>query len=181
MFDQRGCVSPQIVFVEDGDVPIETFASYLAAAMERLGSSLPSAPRDAATSAGLQQLRSTAELIADAGGGLVLHGGADGDWTVLVEKDGSAALPATGRVIRLRSFSGLDELASRLGEWGPHLQTMGITGFGEREEEVALICGRAGVARAVGFRAVPFPPPEWYHDGRAPLRELVRWVERARG
>ena len=181
MFDQRGCVSPQIVFVEDGDVPIETFASYLAAAMERLESGLPPGPRDAATSAALRQLRNTAELVSNAGGGVVLDGGDDGDWTVAVERRGSAPLPAAGRVVRLRAFAGLAELARELERWGGHLQTMGLTGFGALEEEVALRCGRVGVVRIVGFRDVPFPAPEWYHDGRAPLRELVRWVERARG
>jgi hypothetical protein len=24
---------------------------------------------------------------------------------------------------------------------------------------------------------MPWPPPEWHHDGASPLRELVRWVD----
>jgi len=181
MFDQRGCVSTQVVFVQGGRAAIEAFASYLAAAMERLEDRLPAAPRDATAAASLQQLRGTAELIADAGGGLVLHGGMVGDWTVLVEEPSTAGLPPAGRFVRLRSFTEIGDLGSLLGPWGEHLQTVGIAGFGGREEEVATICGHAGAARIVGFRAVPFPAPEWYHDGRAPLRELVRWVERSRG
>jgi hypothetical protein len=179
MFDQRGCVSTQVVFVEAGTTPLERFADEVAEALARMERRLPSAPVLEGRSSALQQLRGTAELLAHAGSGYVRHGAGDGPWTVVVESEDGPPLPNAGRMIRLRPFADLDELVACLAPWAEHLQTLGVAGFGDRTEEVALRCGRAGVARVTNLEAIPFPAPEWLHDGRGPLRELVRWVERA--
>jgi hypothetical protein len=60
---------------------------------------------------------------------------------------------------------------------GPHLQTVGVAGCGDRVEGLAEALARVGVLRIAGFVDVPFPPPWWHHDGDGPLRSLVRWVD----
>ncbi len=47
------------------------------------------------------------------------------------------------------------------------------TGIGSFAEGLAAL----GVTRIVPLDEVPFPQPEWLHDGSRPLGELVRWCE----
>ncbi len=77
----------------------------------------------------------------------------------------------------VRPFRTLEELVQGLGPFAPHLQTVGVSGLGDRLLEVAEALGRLGVSRVAPFEAVPFPPPWWHHDGRGPLTDLVRWVD----
>jgi hypothetical protein len=173
LFDRRGCVSPQVLFVE-GDA--RAFASALAAALDRVEARLPSGPVEPSEAAALQQVRGTAELMAATGSGGVLHGG-EAPWTVILEPPGAHHASCAGRTVSLRAIEDVGELRRELRPLAPHLQTVGVAGLGGRTEEVARALGGLGACRVVPFRAVPFPPPWWHHDGRGPLLELVRWVD----
>ena len=178
LFDQRGCVSPQMVWVEEGaETDPVTFATELANALSDLELTLPSVAPDHPEAAALQQARGTAELLAASGPTWIRHGGVDAPWTVVLASEDGLAMPATSRVVRVRPLAGPEELARELRPWAPHLQTLGVAGFGERLDELARACGRVGVSRVVPLAAVAFPPAWWRHDGRGPLTELLRWVE----
>lgn len=177
LFDQRGCVSPQLIFVEEGGLPVERLANALAARLGVLEDGrLPSGPVGTAEASRLQQLRGSAELVAAAGDALLLHGGS-APWTVIVERAAGALGLGAGRTVRIRPVAEAEEVADLLGPLTPHLQTVGVAGLKGRVERLARALGRAGASRVVPFRSVPFPPPWWHHDGRGPLRDLVRWVD----
>jgi hypothetical protein len=194
LFDRRGCVSPQLVWVEEGgEVDPERFADELARALAQLEARLPSGTLGAGEAVRLQQARGTAELLEGVGALRVRHGGSSG-WTVVLEKGagpgreerpnipGTAVAPsAPGRFVRLWPVADLGEVPSLLQPLGVHLQTVGITGAGPRLEALAMALGRVGASRVTPFAAVPFPPPWWHHDGRGPLRDLVRWVDLEQG
>src|SRR5690606_35413771 len=80
----------------------------------------------------------------------------------------------TGRVVIVRPFRAVEELFERVSPHAPHLQTVGVAGLGGRLETVSARLAALGASRICPFRAVPFPPPWWHHDGRGPLRELLR-------
>jgi hypothetical protein len=183
LFDQRGCVSPQIVYVEEGgERTPEAFAEALALALAEIERTLPAGPLDPAAASALHQARGTAELVAGAGVGRVIHGG-PAAWTVYFEPGGGNGAtpppaPSAGRVARVRPLPSLEQLGGRLEPLAGHLQTVGVTGVGpDRIEAVARAAGRLGASRVVAFRYVPFPPPWWHHDGGGPLGDLVRWVD----
>jgi len=177
LFDQRGCVSPQLVYVEEGGErsPGE-FAEALAAALDALEGTLPTGPLDVAEAAALHQARGTAELTEAGGGRRILHGGSAA-WTVLLESASATAVPSVGRIARVRPLAVLGSLPELLAPLSGHLQTVGVAGLGDRLEAVARGVGRMGASRVVPFTAVPFPPPWWHHDGGGPLVDLVRWVD----
>ena len=60
---------------------------------------------------------------------------------------------------------------------GRHLQSVGHAGLGGRLPAIAADLGRVGASRVVPLERLSFPAPWWLHDGRGPLRELVRWLE----
>ena len=177
LFDQRGCVSPQLVYVEEGgEASSEAFAEALARALRALEASLPGGPLEPAEASALQQARGTAELLAGSGEGRVLHGGRAA-WTVLLEPRPEPLPPLAGRFARVRPLASLDALPERLAPLGSHLQTVGHAGLGTRLEPLAGALAQLGASRVAPFRQVAFPPPWWHHDGGGPLTDLVRWVD----
>ena len=179
MFDQRGCVSPQLVHVEEGgEASAAQFAEALAAALSELEPQLPTGPLDARAASALQQVRGTLELLTGRGGIHVWHGGAVAAWTVVLStREDPPELPPVPRLVRVEPLADADRLPHVLRPIAPHLQTLGVAGFGARTEALAVACGRIGVARVVPFEDVPFPPAWWRHDGRGPIADLVRWVD----
>jgi hypothetical protein len=176
-YDQRGCVSPRVVYAEEGGEcsPAE-LADQLARAMADTDARWPTGPLDAGEASRLQQARGTAELMAAADGGRLLHGGSSA-WTVWWAPKDVAQLPVAGRFVVVRPIADASTLAAQLGPLGPHLQTVGVAGLAGRLPAVSKALGEAGASRIAPFRAVPFPPPWWRHDGRGPLLDLVRWVD----
>lgn len=176
LFDQRGCVSPQVVFVEGDRETVAGLARAVADRLARVEERLPSGPLDAERASTLHQVRGTVEMLAAAGEVSVFHGGA-APWTVILESGESSVGACAGRTIRLRSVADVAEVPHLLEPLTPHLQTVGVAGLDERLESLASALGRIGASRVVPFRSVAFPPPWWHHDGRGPLRDLVRWVD----
>lgn len=178
VFDQRGCVSPQIIYVEEsGEVCVSDFIERLATAFGDLETRLPGGELGEEEASTMQQLRGAAELLAASGGGEIYHGGTEATWTVILETEVEPIVPCGGRVVRVVSLADYRELPRLLEPLRGHLQTLGVAGFEERFEALAGQCGRVGITRVVPFGSVPFPPPWWYHDGRGALADLVHWVE----
>lgn len=178
-FDQRGCVSPQVVFVEDGgELPPGDFAHDVAAAMASVEKSLPGGSLDPAEAAALQQVRGTAEVLAAAGTGAEVYHGGDATWTVVFDPAGDLRPSCVGRVVRVVPVRDALEVPSRISAWSTHLQTAGVAGFeGIRLRTLADHLAEVGASRITSFAEVPFPPPWWHHDGGGPLTALVRWVD----
>ncbi len=176
-FDQRGCVCPHSVYVEGGLEEATRLADALGRALERLESELPSGPLASEEGAALQQLRGSAELVAATRGGSVRHGGGK-PWTVIVEpEDEGVGPPTLARGVRVQPVDDPRDVAHRVASVGRHLQTVAHAGLGSRVEAVASALARVGASRIVPLARTSFPPPWWLHDGRGPLRELVRWAE----
>ncbi len=65
-FDQRGCVSPRVLWVEDAGMAVTpaVMADGVADALSRVESTLPSGALDPSERSAVQQLRGTAEMLA---------------------------------------------------------------------------------------------------------------------
>lgn len=178
MFEQRGCVCPHLVLVEEGDgLTPEGFARLLAGALSDLESELPSVFDHVQDSAAVQQLRGVAELQSVSSGGFVASGGETASWTVVFEPESMEGPPTLSRGVRVRPVEDLLKLDEALSSFGRHLQSVGVAGAGSRLTDIAGAVGVLGASRVVPINRLAFPPAWWLHDGRGPLRELVRWVE----
>ncbi len=174
-FDQRGCVSPHVIFVEEGGAATPGgFARELADALGRMEGSLPGGTLDASEAAALHQLRGTAELLAASGSGAALYHGGAAAWTVVFDPRAELDAACVGRVVRVRPVADALAVAARLAPLRGHLQTVGVAGCEGRLEALAESLARIGVSRVAPFSAVPFPPPWWHHDGEGPLTALLR-------
>ncbi len=177
-FDQRGCVSPHVFWVEEGGAltPVE-WAARLAVAMAEVERDLPAGPTPPEVASLVQQLRGTWELKQAAGEGARVFRAAGAEWTVVYDPDPAFSPSCLGRFAWVKPVRDLDDVAGLLAGLRPFLQTAGLCGAGARAARLVERLGGAGVSRVAPLGRMAWPPAWWHHDGGDPLRALVRWVE----
>lgn len=179
IFDQRGCVSPRIIWVEEGGaVSPPAWAERLLAALELLAPTLPPAGESLAAAASRRQERGRWELKEAAGTGHRIFGGSPGGATVLYETDplGPLRLPEAGRTVVVRPIESLSRIPEALVPARNVLQTLALAAPPGRVRDLAERLAGCGVTRVTTFEEQPWPPAWWRHDGTGPLHALVRWA-----
>jgi hypothetical protein len=176
LFEQRGCVSPHLVYVLGGPETARTFAGLLAGELARLESELPGVAPEGSRAALLHQERGAAEMLAASGRGEVWSGGA-ASWTVVLETDTVFRPSCLGRFVRVKPAESPAEVLEAVRPWRRHLQTVGVAGLDASLAPLAEGLARLGAVRVAPLHDVPFPPAWWHHDGEGPLGALVRWTD----
>jgi hypothetical protein len=182
MYDQQGCLSPHLFYVETGGshFPRE-FAKALGQELARLEMELPRGRVDTPTSARLHQIRSVAEIKqADGREGeeVIVFGSETGTlWTVIYEADPTVVLSPLYRTVRVKPISELLHAVPLLEFWRPYLQAAGIAVPKSRRLPLAEALGRAGVNRICPIGRMQQPPAGWAQDGRRFIADRVRWVD----
>jgi hypothetical protein len=178
-YDQQGCYSPHVFYVErGGKVGPRAFAQYLASELANLEKRFPRrmlALDDAAAVAGWRQsseLRSlsteSAELIGDAGA----------PWAVAYSDQPQPLAPtAANRGIQVVAVDQLDQVIPLIEPYRPFLQTAGLAAEPAELFRLAELLGQAGVTRVAAIGSMTAPEAGWHHDGRFNLLDLVRIVE----
>lgn len=180
LFDQQGCVSPHLVYVEEGaEITPAAWAELLARAMAELEEELPRGVLSPGEATAIRQLRGEAEFAQLSGRGDRLYESADGTaWTIWFETDPTFAPSCLNRVVRVKPIAQLDVVPQYLNEVSGLLQTVGLAGGGDSVERLGKALARMGVSRICPLGEMAWPPPTWHHDGRSPLLDLVRWCDR---
>lgn len=190
LYDQRGCVSPQSLWVEEGgETSVEDFAEALAAEMARWEASHPAATPDVQAAARIRNLREAADLhqaVEEAEErGLVASNRTlgfwpeDGSagWTVLLDPGRQLGGGGPGRILTLYPVEDLERDAiPEIARLGDALQSVALEVAGPRRADLAHALARVGCTRITTFQRQPWPPAWWRHDGQGPLSVLVRWV-----
>lgn len=174
-FDQQGCVSPHVFYVEEGgEVSPAAWAALLAAEMAAVERDLPRGPLAPAEASAIRQLRARAEF-SDAD---VLHASADGTaWTVVFEPDPAFEASCLNRVVRVKPVRDAADVPPLVADHAHLLQSVGVAASPVRTVELAERLGRLGASRVAPLGEMAWPPPAWHHDGHPPLGELLRWCD----
>lgn len=178
-FDQQGCVSPHLFYLEEGgEVSPREWAAELAKAMQAVEEELPRgalAPRE---SSAIRQLRGEAEFSEAGGSGMELHASAEGTaWTVIFDPEPAFTASCLNRVVRVKPVPRLSEVPLLVRHLSPVLQTVGMAAAPDETAALAESLARLGVARVCRLGEMAWPPQTWHHDGQPPLRTLVRWCD----
>lgn len=178
IFDQRGCVSPHVLYVEEGgEVEPREWAALLAGALGALEEELPTGPLLPAQASAVHQARGAAEMRAAAGDGVEVHAGEAAPWTVIYDPDPTFEPSCLGRVVRVTPVAALEAVPALLEHLSPFLQTVALEGAGDRRRPLAEALARVGAVRVTSLQSAPWPPPWWHHDGAGPLQVLLRWTD----
>lgn len=178
-YDQQGCYSPQIFYVQRGGlVSPRDFAAYLAGELANLHRRFPRRALDLAESAALAKWRQSIEWQLPSNAADVLIGDPDAAWTVSYVDTAPALSPtALQRSIVVAGIDMLDEVAARVAPHHHYLQTAGVAATPEELYRLADQLGAAGVTRVSAIGAMSMPEAGWHHDGRFNLLDLVRMTE----
>ncbi len=155
LHDQRGCLSPQTVYV-DGDP--HAFAEALVAALDIAAGTLPPGPLDSAERAAHRTAVAAAEWD-----GATVHAGAGG--TVLVDERGRTRASPGRRTVCVHPLAPLAGLLPT-----GRIECVGLAGT---RVDLELL-RRLGVSRVCPPGRMQRPPLAWPRGQRPPLRTLLR-------
>lgn len=178
LYDQQGCLSPQLVYVEEGGVATpKEFADLLATGLSHWQTELPRGPVPPEVSTAIRKVRDEAEWQALAGKDIVLHASPNGtDWTVVYDADPTFIQSPLYRTIRVKPLRNIAQLGGILEAWRPYLEAVGVAADSERIATLANTLGALGVSRVCPIGTMQLPPLSWRHGGRPRVGDLVRWV-----
>ena len=173
LFEQRGCVSTHLILLLGTPEAAATWCAELAGALAATENEIPAGPSTPGELSARHQLLGRLRLKAAASGDIRIWTAETGSWsTILAPPDAFEA--AGGRTVWVAPIASRAEALPVLSSLSAVLQTVGLAGIGAG---FAQALHDLGATRIVPLGQVPFPGPDWFHDGGRPLRELVRWGE----
>lgn len=177
-YEQQGCYSPQLLFVERrGRVAPAELARYIAQELAALASRHPRRALSQSEAASIAAWRRAQETSA-MDGAAELIGEPSAPWSV-VHVEAPEALSPTGlnRTLKLVSVECLDDVPALVAPHRSFLQTAGIAASPERLFRLAEQLGAAGVSRIAPLGRMTAPEAGWHHDGRFSLLDLASFTE----
>ena len=178
LYDQQGCLSPQLVYVEEGGaVSPKEFAALLATGLTHWQAELPRGPVPPEISTAIRRVRDEAEWQALAGKDIVLHASPQGtDWTVVYDADPTFVQSPLYRTIHVKPLRNIAQLGGIIDTWRPYLEAVGVAAGPEQMATLADTLGALGVSRVCPIGTMQRPPLSWRHGGRPRIGDLVQWV-----
>ena len=176
IFDQRGCVSTHLILLLGDHAAARHWCDRLAAHLASAGAALPAAPPSPAELSARHQLRGRLALRETVSEEVTIWAPEGAGWTIVLAP-AQAFEPVGGRTVWVLPVSGAAASLEILAPLSPILQTVGLAGVQSGRGRLAEGLFALGATRIVPLDEVPFPEPEWLHDGSRPLGELVYWGE----
>ena len=179
MADQRGCLSPVLVFVQKGGaLRAEAFAEQVAEELERLEKSERSRPRRALRDwISMRKLRDRVRLAALRGGNGRAWKSASGLWMVGYDERPDAEFSAGSQIIRVKGFSKLNDLEPAFQKMKGSLQAVSLECAQAHRRKIAEWLGLFGANRICRAGKLQHPPITWHHDGKLNLASWLEWVD----
>jgi hypothetical protein len=166
LYEQRGCLSPHAVFVEDGGaVSSLGFARHLAAALDVLAVRLPPAPASVEERA----VRRAFVLEAEWERGVGARVGAGG--TVIHDARPSLRATCGLRTVRVHPMPALAALPEMLP--AGVVECIGVAAPADQIAALVPALARLGVSRVCRLGAMQRPPLSWPRGQRPPLAALL--------
>jgi hypothetical protein len=178
-WNQQGCLSPHVIYVESGaGVDAEQFAGMLAEELERRELSEPRGELPVAAAAAIASRRVVYEVRAAHSPATRLWVSKDSTaWTVVYEADSRFQASCLNRFIYVKRARDLTEVLQSADSVRGKVSTVGVAAPEVTARELATQLARWGVTRVCPLGQMQNPPLTWRHDGRPALGDLVVWTD----
>ncbi len=178
-WDQLGCLSPHLFYVETGgEVSPEEFAELLATELARLEVSDPRGEPPAEAAAQIASRRAFYEVrAANSAATRIWSSPGSTAWTVVYEADPQFQLSCLNRFIYVKAVRDLAEALKNAEPVRGAVSTVAIAAPANRAKQIATELANWGVNRICPIGRMQSPSLLWRHDGRPPLAELVTWTD----
>jgi len=178
-WDQLGCLSPHVIYVEHGGgISAEQFAEMLADELDRREQIEPRRKLTDEEAATIASRRAFYEVRA-AHSPETRHWSSRNStaWTVVYENDPRFQASCLNRFVYVKGASDLTQVLQSAESVRGKVSTVGLAATGECEEKLAAELARWGVTRVCPLGQMQNPPLTWRHDGRPALGDLVTWTD----
>ena len=178
-YDQQGCYSPHVFFVERGGrVSPRDFAQYLAHELDTFEKKYPRRALSIGEAREIAAWRHGEEVKSFAGENRGLIGNPDSAWSVAyVDGDEDLSPSGLNRTIKVVAVDMLVDIVPRIAPYKKLLQTVGIAAPPAELFALSAALGLAGVTRISAIGHMTAPEAGWHHDGRFNLLDLVTITE----
>jgi hypothetical protein len=178
-WNQLGCLSPHVIYVEQGGaVSPERFAELLAAELAQREQSEPRGELPAEAAAAIASRRALYQVRA-AHSPDTRHWCSEGStaWTVVYEADPLFQLSCLNRFVYVKAVAGLTQALQGADNVRKKVSTVGLAAPEHQELELATELACWGATRVCPLGQMQHPPLTWRHDGRPALGDLVTWTD----
>lgn len=178
-YDQQGCYSPHLFFVErGGKVTPQEFAQYVAHELAAYEKKFPRRNLSIEESGSLAAWRNAEETMSFSQEDREIMGDRSGAWSaVYVDHAENLAPSGLNRTVKIVAMDRLEDTAPRIAPFRTMLQTVGIAAAPEDLCRLAALLGGVGVTRISAIGHMTAPEAGWHHDGRFNLLDLVTLTE----
>jgi len=178
-WDQNGCLSPHVIYVEErGAVESDQFAQRLAVELARREAAEPRGTISVEGSATIASRRYIYEALATHRADAKIWSSPDSTaWTVVFEHEVSFRFSPLNRFIYVKPVPDLAAVMQGVDEVHGKVSTVGIAAPLEKTRDLARHFARWGAARVCPLGQMQNPPLTWRHDGRPALGDLITWTD----
>jgi len=178
-WNQLGCLSPHVIYVQTGgEVSPDGFAELLADELEQREQTEPRGGLPMPHTAAIASRRGIYEVrAAHSPETRMWHSRESTAWTVVFEADPRFQISCLNRFIYVKPVKDLAELLQQAEVVRGRVSTVGLAASDHEAEELARQLARWGVTRICPFGRMQNPPLTWRHDGRPALGDLVTWTD----
>ena len=178
-WDQRGCLSPHVLYVEDGGaVTAESFATALAEELAALEKTHPRGTLKTQAAAAIARRRAFYEVRAAHSLETKMWASPESTaWTVILETDPRFQASCQNRFIYVKAVTSAEGALQGAEPIREKVSTIGLTCAATETAELALRFAKWGALRICPLGEMQNPPLAWRHDGRPALGDLVTWCD----
>ncbi len=178
-WDQNGCLSPHVIYVEErGAVESDKFAELLAVELAKREASEPRGKISVEESAAIASRRAVYETLAAHRADAKIWASQNSTaWTVVFEHDVRFKFSCLNRFIFVKPVPDMAAVMQGVDEIHGKVSTVGIAAPPEKMHDLALRFARWGATRICPLGQMQNPPLTWRHDGRPTLGDLVTWTD----
>ncbi len=178
-WDQNGCLSPHVVYVEErGVVESDKFAALLAAELMSREVIEPRGKIFPEEAAAIASKRSIYEVLAVHRADVKIWSSQNSTaWTVVFEHDVRFKFSCLNRFIYVKPVPDLAAVLQGVDEIQGKVSTVGMAAPPEKMRELAMRFARWGATRICSLGQMQNPPLTWRHDGRPALGDLITWTD----
>jgi len=178
-WNQLGCLSPHVIYVEPGGVFIaEHFAELLAEELAKREQIEPRGTISTEAAATIVSRRGFYEVRAAHSPDTKFWRSENSTaWTVIYESDPRFQLSCLNRFVYVKSVPDLKTALENTDSIRGKVSTVGIAAPEAKALELAAVLARWGATRICPLGQMQNPPLTWRHDGRPLLGDLITWTD----
>lgn len=178
-WDQNGCLSPHVIYVEErGAVESDQFAERLAVELAKREAVEPRGRTATETAAAIASKRAIYETLAVHRADAKIWASQNSTaWTVVFEHDVRFQFSCLNRFIYVKPVPDLAAVLRGVDEIQGKVSTVGIAAPPEKMRQLARQFAGWGATRICPLGQMQNPPLMWRHDGRPALGDLITWTD----